>query len=90
MVICMYIQKISTRFYVADDSILDFLSSHIDELNERLEKKGYNVTAKMTVKGSPESKEDPFSDAADGGGINGILSQTGTLKLAEYSFDVRT
>ena len=83
-------KKISTRFYVADDSILDFLSSHIDELNARLEKKGYNVTAKMTVKGSPESKEDPFSDAADGGGINGILSQTGTLKLAEYSFDVRT
>ena len=83
-------KKISTRFYVADDSILDFLSSHIDELNARLEKKGYNVTAKMTVKGSPESKEDPFSGAADGGGINGILSQTGTVKLAEYSFDVRT
>ena len=83
-------KKISTRFYVADDSILDFLSEHIDELNSRLEKKGYNVTAKMTVKGSPEAKEDPFSDAADGGGINGILSQTGSVKLAEYSFDVRT
>ena len=83
-------KKISTRFYVADDSILDFLSEHIDELNSRLEKKGYNVTAKMTVKGSPEAKEDPFSDAAYGGGINGILSQTGTVKLAEYSFDVRT
>ncbi len=83
-------KKISTRFYVADDSILDFLSEHIDELNSRLEKKGYNVTAKMTVKGSPEAKEDPFSDAADGGGINGILSQTGSVKLVEYSFDVRT
>ncbi len=83
-------KKISTRFYVADDSILDFLSEHIDELNSRLEKKGYNVTAKMTVKGSPEAKEDPFSDAADGGGINGILSQTGSVRLVEYSFDVRT
>ena len=84
-------RKVSTQFYVADESILDFLEEHMDELTARIEAKGYSVSAKTSVKGSPESKENPVSDAAEGGGINGILSQTGSrLKLAEYSFDVRT
>ncbi|MBR1860996.1 MAG: flagellar hook-length control protein FliK [Lachnospiraceae bacterium] len=84
-------RKVSTQFYVADESILDFLEEHMDELTARIEAKGYSVSAKTSVKGSPESRENPISDAAEGGGINGILSQTGSrLKLAEYSFDVRT
>ena len=83
-------KKVNTQFYVADDSILDFLEEHMDELTERLSAKGYSVAAKTSVKGSKEAEENPFSSAADGGGINGILSQTGGIKLSEYSFDVRT
>ena len=82
--------KLSTNFYVADDSILDFLNDHMDELTARLEAKGYSVRAGAVLKGSSEAKENPFSDAADGGGVNGLLSQSRMIKLSQYSFDVRT
>ncbi|MBQ3898393.1 MAG: flagellar hook-length control protein FliK [Lachnospiraceae bacterium] len=82
--------KLSTNFYVADDSILDFLNDHMDELTARLEEKGYSVRAGAVLKGSSEAKENPFSDAADGGGVNGLLSQSKMIKLSQYSFDVRT
>lgn len=82
--------KLSTNFYVADDSILDFLNDHMDELTARLEAKGYSVRAGAVLKGSSEAKENPFSDAADGGGVNGLLSQSKMIKLSQYSFDVRT
>ena len=82
--------KLSTNFYVADDSILDFLNDHMDELTARLEAKGYSVRAGAVLKGSNEAKENPFSDAADGGGVNGLLSQSKMIKLSQYSFDVRT
>ncbi|MCR4616864.1 MAG: flagellar hook-length control protein FliK [Lachnospiraceae bacterium] len=82
--------KLSTQFYVADDSILDFLNDHMDELTDRLKAKGYSISARASVKGSKEAEDNPLSDAANGGGINGILSQTGNYKLSEYSFDVRT
>ena len=83
-------KKLNTQFYVADESILDFIEEHMGELTERLQSKGYSVSAKTTVKGSKEAEGDPFSTAADGGGINGILPGNGGIKLSEYSFDVRT
>ncbi len=83
-------KKVSTQFYVADDSILDFLEEHMDELTERLASKGYSVSARTSLKGSKEAEENPLSSSADGGGINGILSRMGSVKLSEYSFDVRT
>ncbi len=83
-------KKVNTQFYVADDSILDFIEGHMDELTQRLEAKGYSASARTSVKGSKDSADDPLSSAADGGGINGILSQNGGIKLSEYSFDVRT
>ena len=62
----------------------------MDELTQRLEAKGYSASARTTVKGSKDSGDDPLASAAEGGGINGILSQNGGIKLSEYSFDVRT
>lgn len=77
--------KVSTQFYVQDDSILDFLNDHMDELTKRLQDKGYSCSAKLTVKGTEEPEVN-----SDGGGIVPIISQSGVVKLAEYSFDVRT
>ena len=82
--------KLSTNFYVSDDSILDFLNDHMDELTKRLEAKGYSVRAGAVLKGSEKAKEDPFAEAYEGGGINGLLSQNKMIKLSQYSFDVRT
>ena len=38
-------QKVSTKFYLEDESALDFIAEHIDTLNERLNKRGYQMNA---------------------------------------------
>ncbi len=43
-------QKVGTDFYLRDDEMIDFISAHIDQLNERLEKKGYTMNAKIMQK----------------------------------------
>lgn len=35
--------KLSTRFELEKEEMIDFIESHIDELNKRLEKKGYTI-----------------------------------------------
>lgn len=79
-------KKVSTQFSVADDSILDFLEMHIDELTKRLEDKGYSCTARMSIKGS----DNPDEAESVKQGIEPVIDMTGKMKLAEYSFDVRT
>lgn len=82
-------KRVSTQFYVSDDSILDFLNEHMDELTSRLEKKGYAISAKLSVKDKNELASEGLPDN-DQGGIGGVLSQLGSVKLSEYAFDVRT
>lgn len=79
--IAMQQEKISTRFTVRDDDMLDFLNDHIHVLNERLEKKGYAMRCEMTVRESGEEE----------GPIERILNvDRNNTVLAQYGFDVRT
>ena len=41
-------QKLSTRFCMEKEEMIDFIESHIDSLNERLMKKGYQVQTNVT------------------------------------------
>ena len=41
--------KVSTNFYVMDDEILDLINDNIHILNERLEKRGYTMQARMML-----------------------------------------
>lgn len=41
---------VSTNFYLKDDETLDFINEHIHMLDERLERKGYNVRTKLSVR----------------------------------------
>ena len=41
---------VSTNFYLQDDEMLDFINEHIYLLDERLEKKGYKVNTKTSVR----------------------------------------
>ena len=36
-------EKLSTRFCLEREELIDFVEAHIDELNERLIEKGYNI-----------------------------------------------
>ncbi|MCM1058151.1 MAG: flagellar hook-length control protein FliK [Firmicutes bacterium] len=74
--------KVSTKFYVADDEILDFIEAHMDILTKRLEKRGYSCSASMTVRGQKEEQE--------GGALAPLLQQEKGILLSQYAFDVRT
>ena len=82
--------KVSTRFTVADDETLDFLSDHMDLLNERLRKRGYELNCSMGVKGADPNPEE---EALDKGGVNLLLLHAGTgpglSSRPMRSFDVR-
>ncbi len=71
-------QKVATKFYLKDDSALDLISDHIDMLNERLNKRGYSMSAQFLNK--PE----------DTNVMDEILEQNKNISvLSGYSFDAR-
>lgn len=76
--------KVSTKFYVADDEILDFIEEHLDILTKRLEKKGYTCKASASARGKTEKEEQ------SGGGLSPLLQQESGILLSRYAFDVRT
>ena len=82
--------KVQTNFTVADDEILSFLEENIHILNERLNKRGYDLSCKMTLKGEEETPEE---DALSGGGVNLLLLHAGgmggSFQAGMRSFDVR-
>ncbi len=42
-------KKVSTKFYLANEKMLDFIGQNIHILNERLEKRGYQVSSEMAL-----------------------------------------
>lgn len=71
-------QKVATKFYLKDDSALDLIADHIDMLNERLNKRGYSMSAQFLNK--PE----------DTNMMDEILEQNKNISvLSGYSFDAR-
>ncbi|MBR6769978.1 MAG: flagellar hook-length control protein FliK [Lachnospiraceae bacterium] len=74
-------KKVNTRFYLANESIIDFIGENIHILNERLTKRGYTLDAQMLP--------------ADSGQESTSVMETITAQehkanlLAQYSFDVR-
>lgn len=73
--------KVSTRFYVADDGILDFIEEHLELLTGRLQKRGYDCSCSMTLRNAGEEAE---------GGLAPLLQQEKGILLSQYAFDVRT
>ncbi len=78
--IAMQAQRVNTKFYVAEDEMLDFLESHMDLLTKRLTDKGYQCAVEMKVRDNQECNS----------GIEPILTQRKQIPIAEYAFDVRT
>ena len=74
--------QVSTKFYLQDEAVVDFIAEHIHILNERLNKRGYTMQAQMVV-----------SDKTQETATNVIETITAQEKkatlLAQYSFDVR-
>lgn len=76
--VAMQGQKVNTQFYLKDDEMLDFIYSNIHILNERLEKRGYNLKCEFQVKEGTKNV------------IQEMLEQNKNVSsLTKYSFDVR-
>ncbi len=71
-------QNVSTKFYLQDDSALDLIADHIDILNERLNKRGYQMNASFIH----QDKEQTVMEE--------MLKQDKNISvLSGYSFDAR-
>lgn len=73
-------QSLSTKFTLEKEEMIDFIESHIDELNNRLIKKGYNLGTTFVGK-KDEEESDVITNIVKGDGNNILLST--------QSFDAR-
>ncbi len=80
--VAMQNSKVNTHFYLQDEKTLDFIEQHIELLDERLTKKGYQMSTSVTVK---EEKE-PQSIVKD---FLKNESVSATPIVSKLSFDVR-
>ena len=72
--------RVTTNFYVADDSVIELLNDNIHILSERLEKRGYTMNANMML----HSDKGGENDAVDE-----LLSVTRMPLLSTTAFDAR-
>lgn len=77
-------QKVSTKFTLQDEEMLNFIQEHMDILTERLSKRGYDLSVKL---GTAEQ-----SDQEDKNGVfhELILRHSNVPGASNLSFDVRT
>lgn len=78
-------QKVSTKFYLEDDSIIDFLETHMEELNRRLTGKGY-ITKSELFRKDHDDQGNVFDEMLKDSKSAGMSPQ---ILLSRQSFDAR-
>lgn len=73
--------KVSTKFYVQNDAILDYLEANMDVLTERLQKRGYDCKCETTLRTELQQTAQAMAP---------LLKTEGSVLVAQYAFDVRT
>ena len=73
--------KVSTKFYVQNDAILDYLEANMDVLTERLQKRGYDCKCETTLRTKLQQTAQAMAP---------LLKTEGSVPVAQYAFDVRT
>lgn len=79
-------KKVSTKFYLASEELLDFIEEHIDMLNDRLQKRGYQSDTKLELR-----KEKKTVNILEEMVAENHSKENGNIPtlLAKTSFDVR-
>ena len=72
--------KVTTNFYVADESVIDLINDNIHILNERLNKRGYTMEANLKLHDDIDGQ-----DAA----VDEMLDVMKTPVISTTSFDAR-
>lgn len=73
--------KVSTKFYVQNDAILDYLEANMDALTERLKKRGYDCKCEANLRTQMQQTAQAMAP---------LLKVEGSVPVAQYAFDVRT
>lgn len=73
--------KVSTKFYVQNDTILDYLEANMDVLTEQLQKRGYDCKCETTLRTELQQTAQAMAP---------LLKTEGSVPVAQYAFDVRT
>ena len=68
-------KNVSTNFCLESENMLDFVYSHIDQLNSRLESLGYNVDFEMTVRQGDKLGMDFIQNSLDQSKSSTVPSQ---------------
>ncbi len=74
--------NVSTRFYLQDDEMLDFINDHIDILTKRLEQRGYKMSCQMTVREEGTREQNVTMKEL-------LNEKSNRPAMVSYSFDVR-
>ena len=73
--------KVSTKFYVQNDTILDYLEANMEVLTQRLKQRGYDCNCETTLRTELQQTAQAIAP---------ILKAGGSVPVAQYAFDVRT
>ena len=73
--------KVSTKFYVQNDTILDYLEANMEVLTQRLKQRGYDCNCETTLRTELQQTAQAMAP---------ILKAGGSVPVAQYAFDVRT
>lgn len=73
--------KVSTKFYVQNDAILDYLEANMDALTARLQQRGYDCRCETTLRNELQQTAQALAP---------LLKTEGSVPVAQYAFDVRT
>lgn len=82
--VAMQYEKVSTKFYVQDEEMLDFLAEHMDLLTQRLKKRGYDCSFEMQTR-EGESEAGKTENV-----VQRLLEKEPHIPIVQYAFDVRT
>ena len=73
--------KVSTKFYVQNDAVLDYLESNMDVLTQRLKKRGYDCNCETTLRTELQQTAQAMAP---------LVKTERSVPIARYAFDVRT
>lgn len=73
--------KVTTKFYVQNDAILDYLESNMDVLTQRLKKRGYDCNCETTLRTELQQTAQAMAP---------LVKTERSVPIARYAFDVRT
>ena len=78
--------NVRTKFYLQSEELMDFLEKHMHQLDEKIEKKGYQVSSEVVKKDSGDGKKSEKT------GFEKMIEETvgNGIMISKTSFDVRT